>query len=198
MLEFGKIHVVHGFFIAVVELVTFVLVLDDVLAGGTELGFVELVAKAFACLVNFLLNLVVKFGYLIFDEHVGTVAFLGVLVVNQRVVESVHVTAGFPNGRVHEDGGIDADDVLVETGHGIPPVFLDVVFEFRSVLSVVVNRSETVIDFGRREYESIFFAVRYEFLEGFFLSCHDCYDVVFVFCFLVKEDYQTAKIVKKW
>jgi len=40
---------------------------------------------------------------------------------------------------VHEDGGIDADDVLVHLHHGLPPVFADVLLQFHAVLAIVVN-----------------------------------------------------------
>ena len=56
---------------------------------------------------------------------------LGILVVDQRVVESVDVAGGFPGGRMHEDGRVDADDVVVQRRHELPPVFLDIILEFK-------------------------------------------------------------------
>ena len=47
---------------------------------------------------------------------------------------------------MHEDAGIDTYDVLIEAGHSLPPVFLDIVFELYSHLAVVVNGGETVIN----------------------------------------------------
>ena len=72
---------------------------------------------------------------------------------------------------MHEDRGVDAHDILMQLDHRIPPVALDVVFQLHAVLSVVVHRSQTVVDFARREYESVFLAVGDQLFEEFFL-CH--------------------------
>ena len=57
----------------------------------TEHGFVEVLAEAFGCFCHFLVDLLVHLGDVILDEHIGTIAFLGVFVVNERIVESVDV-----------------------------------------------------------------------------------------------------------
>ena len=121
------------------ECVAFVDMFFDAFVGLFEEFLVEVVSEAFACFVEFLLYFLVVFSDLVLDEYVGAVSFLGVSVVDERVVESVDVSGCFPDGRVHEDAGVEADDVLVEHGHGFPPVFLDVIFEFDAVLSVVVD-----------------------------------------------------------
>ena len=41
---------------------------------------------------------------MLLDQHIRAIAFFGVLVVDQGVVESVHVTGSLPDRRVHEDG----------------------------------------------------------------------------------------------
>ena len=63
-------------------------------------------------------------------EYIRTIAFLRVLIVDEWIVESVHVSRCFPNGRMHEDGGVDADHIVMQEGHALPPVSFDVVFEF--------------------------------------------------------------------
>ncbi len=77
---------------------------------------------------------------------------------------------------MHEDGGIDAYDVLVEAGHGLPPVVLDVVFELYAHLAIVVNCGQAVIDFGGGENESVLLTMGDKHLEKFVL-CHinNCY-----------------------
>ena len=74
------------------------------------------------------------------DEHIGAVAFLAVAVVDERVVKGINVPRGLPGGGVHEDGGIDANNVLVHLHHGLPPVFADVFLQLHTILAVVVNR----------------------------------------------------------
>ncbi len=125
--------------------VAFALVFEHVRVGLAEHGFVEALAEAFAGLGHFLVYLLVEFGYGVFDEHVGAIAFLGILVVDEGVVESVYVARCLPDGGVHEDGGVNAHDVVVEHGHCFPPVSFDVVFEFYAVLAVVVHGREAVI-----------------------------------------------------
>ena len=83
----------------------------------TEHRFVELVTKTLASLVHLFLHLLVILGELLLDEHVGTIALLRIAVVNQRVVEGIHMPARLPNGGVHEDGGIDAHNILIEQHH---------------------------------------------------------------------------------
>lgn len=48
---------------------------------------------------------------------------------------------------MHEDCGVDADDVVVEHRHRLPPIALDIVFQLHAVLTVVVDGGETVVDF---------------------------------------------------
>ena len=55
-----------------------------------------------------------------FNQVVGTVAFFGDFVVNHRVAEALHVAAGFPDTRVHQDSSVNPFNV-VAVGHGAPP-----------------------------------------------------------------------------
>ena len=79
---------------------------------------------------------------------------------------------GFPDCGVHENGGIDADDVVVEHGHGLPPVAFYVVLEFHTVLGVVIHGAQAVINLAAREYEAVFLGMGYNRLEDIFLLCH--------------------------
>lgn len=84
------------------------------------------------------------------------------------------VTAGLPHGGVHEDGGINTDDVVVEQHHRVPPVFLDVVLQFYAVWSVIVDGCEAIgIDFRTGKHEAIFLAMAYNLLK--YIFCHDFY-----------------------
>ncbi len=129
------------------ELLTLLDVLCHAGIGLAIECFVERFAESLGGFGHLFLDLVVDLGYLLFDEHVGAIALLGVAVVDQRIVECVDVAGSLPDGGVHEYGGVDSDDVLVEESHGVPPVAFDVVFEFDTVLAVVVDGSQAVVDF---------------------------------------------------
>ena len=74
------------------ELLALRCVLDHARIGLAEKRLVKRVAEAFACLGNFLFNLVVDFCKFLLYEHVGTIAFLGVAVVDQGIIECVNMT----------------------------------------------------------------------------------------------------------
>ena len=172
LLETGKVVGVHQLGILGVDFVNLFLVFQHTGVGGDKLLAVEGVAKAFVRLLALFVYLLLNLGDMVLDEDVGAIAFLGVFVVDQRVVEGIHMAGGFPDARVHEDGGVDTDDVLVVLHHGTPPVLLDVVFEFGSQLAIVVHGGETVVYLAGGEYEAVFLGVGYYLFEEFFLICH--------------------------
>ena len=152
--------------------------IDPVLAalhvgvGGQELGLVEGLAELAPALLHLLGDLLLVLGDVLLQQHVGAVALLAVLVVDQRVVEGVHMAAGLPSGWVHEDGRVDADDLLVQAHHGGPPVLADVVLELHPVWTVVVGGTEAVVDLAAGEHEAVFLGVSDQGLEAVFLLAH--------------------------
>ena len=139
--------------------------------GRTVLRLVEALAETFAGLLNLLCDLLVLLGDPLLDKHVGAVTLLRILVVDQGVVEGGHVSRCLPRLGVHEDGGVDAHDILVEFDHRVPPVTLDIVLELHAVLSIVIYGAKAVVYFARREYESVLLAVSHQFLKQLLL-CH--------------------------
>jgi hypothetical protein len=73
---------------------------------------------------------------------------------------------------VHEDSCIETNNVLVQQHHTLPPVLLDIVFELNTILTIVINGSQAIINFTTWEHEAIFLAMAYNFLKNIFL-CHD-------------------------
>ena len=128
------------------DLVVFGLLAQHVGVGGAELCLVEGLAEALAALFHFLVDLFLYLPEEILDQHVGAVPLLGVLVVDQRVVEGAHVAGGLPDAGVHEDAGINAHDVLVEAGHCVPPILLYVVFQLDAHLAIVIDSGQAVVD----------------------------------------------------
>ena len=82
------------------------------------------------------------------------------------------MATGFPHQRVHEDGSVDTDDVLVEQYHRLPPVLFDIIFKLDAVLSIVVDGGQAIVDFTAWEDEAVFLAMAYNLLEYIFL-CHN-------------------------
>ena len=88
------------------------------------------------------------------DEVVGAVARLRLLVVDHRVVERVHVARRLPDGRVHEDGRVEALDVVVLVDHRAPPAVLNAALELDAERAVVVGRGEAAVDLRGLEEEA--------------------------------------------
>src|ERR1700691_6674506 len=56
-------------------------------------------------------------------------SFLCQQTIHHRVTESARVAAGLPNLGMHDDAGVEADDIIPVAGHGAPPSVLDVAFQ---------------------------------------------------------------------
>ena len=149
---------------------------ENVRIGLAKLRLVEILAEFLAPLGYFLLDFLLNLSEIILDEVVSPVSFLGILIVNERVIESSYVTGSNPCLRMHEHAGINADNIFVKTGHRLPPIPLDIVLEFHSHLAIVINCSQTIINLAGREYESILLTMRHQDLEKFFL-CHKCLSI---------------------
>ena len=66
-------------------------VLQHTRVGLTEHRLVEALAEALGSLGHLLIDFLVKLRDFILDKHIGAIALLGVLVVNQRVIEGIDV-----------------------------------------------------------------------------------------------------------
>ena len=154
-----EVRVVHVLLVAFVDFVPLGLMLEDTGVRLAELRLVEGVAELLRSLRHFLVYLFLYLRQMIFDQDIGTIAFLRVFVVYQRVVEGIHVSRRFPDGRVHEDGRVDAHHILMQQGHAVPPVFLDIVLQLHTVLSVVIDCAQPVVNLRRGEYETILLTV---------------------------------------
>ena len=111
-----------------------------------EHGLVETVTKTFSGFLYFLVDFVFYLCQLLLDKYVGTITFFAVAVINQWVIERIYVTGSFPCCRVHEDSGIDTDNILMQQRHRIPPVALDVILQLDTVLTVVIHSAQTVVN----------------------------------------------------
>ena len=136
----------------------------------TELGLVESLTEALGSLGHLLVDLLVILGDLIFDQHIRAVALLAVTVVDKRIIKGIDVTGRLPNCRMHKDGAVETDDVLMQQHHALPPILLDIVFQLHAVLPVVVHGAEPVVDVATGKDETVLLAVGDDFLEHIFLG----------------------------
>ena len=84
-------------------------------------------------------------------QLVGAEALLAVAAVDERVGERGEVAARLPHLRRHEDGGVEADDVVAQLHHRAPPGVLDVALEEHAEGAVVPGGAEPAVDLARRE-----------------------------------------------
>mgnify|MGYP002508248121 CR=1 FL=1 len=86
------------------------------------LSLIKAFSESFGSFRYFLIDFIVIFSQLIFNQYVGTIAFLGIFVVNQWVIECVNVSGSLPDSRMHKYGRVDPDNVFVQQHHAVPPV----------------------------------------------------------------------------
>ena len=60
----------------------------------------------------------------------------------------------YPHLRVHQDAGVDADDVVAQLHHLAPPRALDVVLQLNAEWPVVPHGVDAAVDLARRKDES--------------------------------------------
>ena len=109
------------------------------------------------------------------EELVGAVSVFGDLAVHERVAEAGDVAGGFPDFRVHDDGSLDADDVVAAADHVVPPAVADVLLELHAEGAVVEKAVESAVDFGGLENEAAAFRERndgFHEVRGLGLSGH--------------------------
>ena len=144
---------------------------ENIRIGLTEFGFIEGFTELAASFLHLLVDFFFNLGEIILNENICTISLLGILIIDKRVVECGYVTGCNPGFRMHEYAGVYTHNILVEAGHRIPPVLLDIVFEFNTKLAVIIHCGESVIDFTGRENITVFLTVGDKHLEQFFL-CH--------------------------
>ena len=70
------------------------------------------------------------------------------LAFDQRVAEAPDVAGRDPHLRVHQDPGVQPDDVVALLDHRPPPRALDVVLELDAEGAVVPHRVDPAVDLG--------------------------------------------------
>src|SRR5438132_2253140 len=80
---------------------------------------------------------------------VGAEALVTFLALEEWVGEVLDVTGRHPDLRVHENAGIDTDDVVAQLDHAAPPGTLDIVAQRDSQRAEVVHALDAAVDLAR-------------------------------------------------
>ncbi len=87
------------------------------------------------------------------------------LAVHQRVVEVHHVAGRLPDLGVHDDGAVQADDVVALADDVVPPGVLDVALQLHAQRAVVPKAVDAAVDLGRRKDETPPLAQRHQLVH---------------------------------
>ena len=85
---------------------------------------------------------------------IGAEAVLAVPAIHERVGEAGHVAGRLPHPGVHEDGRVEALDVVAGVDHRAPPAVFDVLLELDAERAVIPDRTQAAIDLRGLEDES--------------------------------------------
>ncbi len=99
------------------------------------------------------------------EELVGAVTAFGFTAIHHGIREAIDVAGSLPNARVHNDAGIETDNVIALLDKMAPPGLLDVVAEFNAEGAVIEKSVIAAVNFGRWEDEPASFAKTDEFFH---------------------------------
>src|SRR5712664_2712201 len=98
---------------------------------------------------------------------VGPKSVLALLAVHERIGESRNMPRCLPDLGMHQDGRIEAFDIVAFVHHRSPPALLDVLLELDAERPVVPHGAEAAVDLGRLKHEAAPLGQRHELLHGF-------------------------------
>ena len=98
-------------------------------------------------------------------DLIGAETALARFAIDHRIAECVHMARRLPDRRVHDDAGIEADDVLALAGHRLPPGFAEVALQFGAQRAVIPKTVDPAVDLRRLENEAPVFAETRDFLH---------------------------------
>jgi len=84
-------------------------------------------------------------------DMVGTHPLVRDGAFTHQVGECVDVAAGLPDSGMHDDGGVEAHDVVALPGHRSPPGVTEVALQFSPQRAVVPEAADPAVDLGRLE-----------------------------------------------
>jgi len=154
----------HGFFQTGVDLIDLFLIFLYAGIGADEHGPVKIL-KPLRRLLHFLLDLLLQLLDISFDQLVRAVTLLRVTVVDHRIIKGIHVARGLPGRGMHKDRRVDTHNVIVQQCHELPPILLNVILQLRTVLPIVINSAQTIIDLAGWKNKAVLLRVGDDILK---------------------------------
>jgi hypothetical protein len=74
--------------------------------------------------------------------------------IDERVAETGDVATGLPNAGGHQDGGVEADDVVTLAHHAAPPGVFNVALQLNADGAVVPGGAEAAVDLAAGKDEA--------------------------------------------
>src|SRR6476661_145498 len=102
-----------------------------------------------------------------------TITFIAILIIDHGIAKIIYMAACLPGGRVHKNCSIYTHNILVHLHHALPPMVLDILFQFAAPLSIIIYSSKSIINFRGRKNEAIFFTMGYDCLKTVIVCCHN-------------------------
>ena len=115
--------------------------------GSTIFLFVEILLKTFCSLGYFLLYFLIVFSHLILNQNICTITLLTIAVINQRIIECIYMTRSLPDRWMHKNCRINTYNIIMKKHHTLPPILLDIVLQLYTVLTIIINGCQSIIDF---------------------------------------------------
>src|SRR5678815_1539847 len=88
-----------------------------------------------------------------------------------QIRKRLHMARCLPDGRIHEDAGVETHDVLAVPHHGPPPDIAQIPLQFRTQRTVIPHSAAAAVYFGRLEDESPAFAETDDLLHEWSFPC---------------------------
>ncbi len=165
LFQVGHVVLPHGFIETGIYRLPLLLIFLNAWIGFAEKNFIKGLSETLGGFVYLLIDFIFNLAQVILNQVIRAIALLTVLVVDHGIIEGIHVTRGFPRGGMHKNRRVDAHDVVVHVHHALPPIFADIFFQFDTVLSVIINGTETVVNFAGWKNEPVFFGVGNDFFK---------------------------------
>ena len=85
--------------------------------------------------------------------------------IDHQIAERAGVAAGLPDFGMHDERGLQTDDILAQQSHRAPPEILDVALQFGPERAVIPEAVEAAVNLGGLKNQALSFAEGNDFLH---------------------------------
>lgn len=85
---------------------------------------------------------------------IGTDSLVGDCAFAHQIGEGLDMAARLPDGRMHDDRGIKADDIVAISSHRAPPGVAQVTLQLGTQWAIVPEAADAAVDFRGLEDEA--------------------------------------------